>query len=427
MRNNNCELSLPVFSFGDSCWSPSLDIAHFINYDYYKSDRIFWVEELHHRILFIGTEVRLWMSWMEFLSNYEFMLFLNEIRTAQTINQNLKIQIPISYNLSNPKLPIYLKIKIENLIQACTGICLLNKICEPVLEAITTWSLSKSFEDEPKLKRIVSEVVRQKNIRYNSTRIYPRVKKLCENIQENLIDVIDYVFGPLTKTSRANFPPLLLSEANEDFNEICFQQIPRRFNQVLRNFANDSFSKQKFGKFIDDIYDESSNPNIVRDQLKVALSVLSDIIQINNPDLVQRSKMEVNNSIKAPDNTGVFDNHFSIVQSLITPVFVPVILWGEMEMKTYERSGIDPKIALGTPFLMVIEDLNTGVHEIKEFTSLPTREPFLSDSLRFTYSLTNSKYFLLSGKWSNLLSETNDDKKTVEAILQEINFSVVTN
>jgi hypothetical protein len=44
---------------------------------------IIFHEEILHRFLFIGTETRLWMAWMEFLSNYEFVSLIVEIAKLQ--------------------------------------------------------------------------------------------------------------------------------------------------------------------------------------------------------------------------------------------------------------------------------------------------------------------------------------------------------
>lgn len=399
------KISLPRFSFENSCWYPTLDISRFVKYDNFKSDRIFWTEEFNHRALFLGTETRLWMAYMEFLSNLEFFLMLEEAKEFQRKNTNTQLLIPLYHNLNIGSVDTSIKLHIRDVMKACRTLSLLTQICEPILESLATAFLIKSYKSEPVLKNLITEVIRKKIERYRLEELYPKVERLLSNVGEAIIDIVYYIFGPMSDSSREYFPPFLLTTSFDDFNEQNFQNIELKFLKVLGLFGQRSFSKSVLDSFIKENSYESS-VMAVRAQLKSILLIMNDLCLIQNKGIEQRKKI--------------------LVENTISSVLSPIIMWEEVGDHVYERIGLDSGVGMGTPFLFVEEDLRKGTEELKEFTrKIPTRRSFLSDHAQFLHCITNIKYYCLTGKWTDLIKKDSTKNKCVSAFLEGLKLKLI--
>jgi len=394
------DFSLPCYYLERGYWCPTLDMSNFVTVGSNSCADVDIIlhEEALHRFLFIGTETRLWMTWMEFLSNYEFISWIVEAAKLQHKMKDIRFHVPLGLDMNNRKLPIDLKNKIVDLLAACSTISLLHETCEPILEAATLDILVRRFKSK------INEIACKKIKHYELEAIYPKVVKSHENFKEHFISILEYyVFSFLADSRRAHFPPLLLSSSYEDFNQENCNQITERFSTALNSLGQVSFDKEKLAKFYAQHIKQFAYPCKVSAQLEAARSALDDL----------------------PKNKQLIKDPESLIYSISIPVFTSANFMDEALSDELERAGFEPVVGAGLPPIYTMENLQSNKEVIQEFTNLKTRRHIATSAMYQAYGVTALKYFFLTGRWTNLMQSVGTDKELLEEILDLLRFEVV--
>jgi hypothetical protein len=276
--NNINYLSFDRFHFDDeNWWAPTLDLLNFKGSPTTPSKKLLLIEEYTHRQVFIPTEVWLWASWIEALSNCEVLYLLNEIREAQIKDTNFKFYAPLKFNLTRASFPSELKLRIRDISRACKNIHLHIKSCEPIVEAIILCLIRKwSKGDEKTFDKFRAKKV---EIYGNLETAYPIVEKIFKKIDSKILVLVTGCLFSLGL--RSDYPSFSLSDSFKIFNDESALNIQEKTEKFSDRIKNKILTRDAFLEFIgknDFVFSEMHQLN---ENVQNSMAVIPDLIEIN--------------------------------------------------------------------------------------------------------------------------------------------------
>ena len=258
--NRTSYTSLVRYRFADekSFWCPTVDFSRSVRYGdsmqvvFYKFLLTPTGEEWFHRHSMINTKVRLHMAWEEALSSRETLIILSMLMKLSERDRSFDLQIPLRYNLRNPKIPLSLKMHIRDLEKACGTIYSLGETCRPFTESLVLVQMRMLLDRVlPRRKSlVVFRRLKQAKFRNDASlrQVYPKMEKAISYMQFDdwLSQLVHCLFSP---RSLCNTPPLTLSDSFMEFNEEYVSKIRKRFFRFLDKMKKPLLNSEDFLKF----------------------------------------------------------------------------------------------------------------------------------------------------------------------------------
>lgn len=366
-------LSFDRFHFDEeNWWAPTLDLLNFEDSHLTPSKKIILIEEYVHRQVFIPTEVWLWSSWIEALSNCELLHLLNTIRETQEKNPRFRLYIPLEFNLSRPSFPGDLKLKIRDISVACQNVHLHIKACEPIVESIILCLIRKwTRENENKFQKFK---VKKFEIYENLGTMYPIIERIFNNIDSKLLALVTGCLFSLK--SCKDYPPFILTSSFAHFNKKSAWKIEKKTRKLADKLKHRISSKDDFLKFV------KENKLGVSEMYELGNDVQSAMVTV--PDLI-----EING----------YQNFSKWIDRLVTPSGYPFLnlLVTEFKIKSGDEfydGNVQRRFMLrGKATMSIQEDGDT--YDLTFRKEVPD---FICNSMASAFEATLLKYALLDGK-----------------------------
>lgn len=271
--------SLPISRFKfdeENWWAPTLDMLNLQDAKNEYARKIFFLEEYTHRQVFIPTEMWLWTSWLEALSNCELLKVLKTIKALARNDTEIEVIVPFNLNENNSQLPADLRLEVKDISLALHFINENIKACESLVESLMILLLKRWTKGS---EGIFEQYTKKKFTENNDIEaIYPIVEKIFSKIDIGLMTLVSGCI--LSINSIDAFPTISINDSIKHSNYTS-KNLKERIDKIHNNLNSKLTTRDDFIRFSKEHELNFPEMNELREGIKKSMASVPDMIQIN--------------------------------------------------------------------------------------------------------------------------------------------------